>query len=115
MKYIQRKRKERLVHQWVKQAGLPPEEVTPELLGEKPTKELELGGDDIPGEQLPYYTAMTDIDREMDIRDIPRFEYVEQSVSERLSASLTHLLLLVVFNVVFFMAAYVAFLRSDVR
>ena len=65
MKYIQRKRKEKLVNQWVKQAGLPPEEVTPELLGEKPTKETELAGDDIPREQLPYYTAMTDIDRGM--------------------------------------------------
>ena len=65
MQYIQRKRKEKLVNQWVSQAGLPPEEVTPELLGEKPTKEAELAGDDIPSEQLPYYKAMTDIDRGM--------------------------------------------------
>ena len=65
MQYIKRKRKEKLVNQWVKQAGLPPEEVTPELLGEKPTKETELASDDIPREQLPYYTAMTDIDRGM--------------------------------------------------
>ena len=65
MKYIQRKRKERLVDQWVKQAGLPPEEVTPELLGEQSTEETGLAGDDIPREQLPHYTAMTDIDRGM--------------------------------------------------
>jgi len=65
LKYIQRKRKERLVDQWVKQAELPPEEVTPELLGEQFTKETGLAGDGIPREQLPYYTAMTDIDRGM--------------------------------------------------
>ncbi len=65
MKYIQRKRKERLVNQWVEQAELPPEEVTPDLLGEQPTKETGLAGDDIPREQLPYYTATTDIDRGM--------------------------------------------------
>ncbi len=65
MKYIQRKRKERLVGEWVKQAGLPPEEVTPELLGEQPTDETPLAGDDLAKEHLPYYTAMTDIDRGM--------------------------------------------------
>ena len=65
MKYIQKKRKERLVNQWVKQAGLPPEEITPELLGQQSTKESRLAGDDIPREQLPYYTAMTDLDRGM--------------------------------------------------
>ena len=65
MKYIQRKRKERLVDQWVKQAELPPEEVTPDLLGEEPTEETGLAGDDIPREQLPYYAAMADIDRGM--------------------------------------------------
>ena len=48
----------------MKQGGLPPEEITPELLGEQSTKESRLVGDDIPREQLPYYTAMTDIDRE---------------------------------------------------
>ena len=63
MRYIQRKRKERLASQWVKQAELPPEEVTPELLGEKSTEETGLGGDDIPREQLPYHAAMIDIDR----------------------------------------------------
>ena len=65
MKYIQRRSKERLVNQWVKQAGLPPEEVTPELLGEQFTKETGLAGGGIPREQLPYYAAMTDIDRGM--------------------------------------------------
>ena len=65
MKYIQRKSKERLVDQWVKQAGLPPEEVTPELLGEQSAEETKLAGDDVPREQLPYHAAMTDIDRGM--------------------------------------------------
>ncbi len=59
------KRKQSLVNQWVKQSALPPEEVTPEMLGEKPTKETGLASDDIPREQMPYYAAMTDIDRGM--------------------------------------------------
>ena len=65
LKYIQRKRKERLVDQWVKQAGLPPEEVTPELLGEQSAEETKLASDDVPRKRLPYYAAMTDIDRGM--------------------------------------------------
>jgi len=59
--------------------------------------------------------SLSDIDKKRDISDMPRFKYVEQSVSERLSASLNYFLLLAIFNVVFFMAAYVAFLRSGVR
>ena len=65
MKYIQRKQKEKLASQWVKQAGLPPEEVTPELLGEQSTKEPGLAGDEVPSGQLPYYEARTDIDSGM--------------------------------------------------
>ena len=79
MRYIQRKRKERLVDQWVKQAGLPPEEVTPELLGEQFTKETGMAGDDIPREQLPYYTAMTDIDRGM-VRFPIRYVFIGLSI-----------------------------------
>lgn len=60
-------------------------------------------------------TSPSDINKEMDISDMPRFKYVEQDVSERFSNSLNYYLLLVIFNVVFFMAAYVAFLRISMR
>ena len=60
-------------------------------------------------------SSFAEINKKMDISDMPRFKYVEQSVSERFSASLIYFLLLVIFNVVFLMAAYVAFLRSGVR
>jgi ABC-type transport system involved in multi-copper enzyme maturation permease subunit len=59
--------------------------------------------------------SIIDINKKTDVSDMPRFRYVELSVSERLSASLSYFLLLVMFNVVFFMAAYVTFLRSGVR
>lgn len=60
-------------------------------------------------------TSPSDINKEMDISDMPRFKYVEQDLSERLSNSLNYYLLLAIFNVVFFMAAYVAFLRISMR
>jgi ABC-type transport system involved in multi-copper enzyme maturation permease subunit len=59
--------------------------------------------------------TFADIGKKMDTSDMPRFKYVELGVSERLSDSLIYFLLLVIFNVVFFMASYVAFLRSGVR
>lgn len=59
--------------------------------------------------------SLVGINRKMELHDMPMFEYVEQSVSERLSVSLKYFLLLAIFNVVFFMAAYLAFLRSGVR
>lgn len=65
--------------------------------------------------KLTQMRSLSDVDKKMDISDIPKFSYTEQSVSERLSASLNYFLLLAIFNVVFFMAAYVAFLRSGVR
>ena len=59
--------------------------------------------------------SIVDINKKTDVSDMPRFRYTEQSVSERLSASLVYFLLLIIFNVVFFMAAYAAFLKSGVR
>ena len=59
--------------------------------------------------------SLVGVNRKMELHDMPMFEYVEQSVSERLLVSLKYFLLLAIFNVVFFMAAYLAFLRSGVR
>ena len=44
---------------------------------------------------------------------MPRFRYVEQNVSERLSASLRYFLLLAISNVIFFMLAYFVFLKME--
>ncbi len=65
MKYLQRKRRESLFNQWVKQSGLPPEEVSLGLHDKQSTKETELANDDIPQERLSKYTAMTDTDKGM--------------------------------------------------
>lgn len=59
--------------------------------------------------------TFADINKRMDVSDMPKFEYIGLSVSERLSDSLIYFLSLVIFNVVFFMASYVAFLRSGAR
>ena len=44
---------------------------------------------------------------------MPRFRYVEQNVSERLSASLRYFMLLAISNVIFFMLAYFVFLKME--
>jgi hypothetical protein len=62
LKYLQRKRKERLYTQWVERSGLPPKEVPSDLLGEQPADETELASGEIPREKLPEYTALADID-----------------------------------------------------
>ena len=95
MKFIQRKRKERLVDQWVRQAGLPPEEVTPELLGEQFTEETGMAGDDIPREQLPYYTAMIDIDRGM-VRLPVRYVFIGLSIIALLLVTVSVLITILV-------------------
>jgi len=59
--------------------------------------------------------TFADINKKMDVSDMPKFQYVEQSVPERLSDGLVYFLVLAIFNVAFFMAAYATFLRSDVR
>jgi hypothetical protein len=65
MKYLQRKRKERLYKQWVNQAGLPPGEIPPDLLDEQATGETDLATEGIPRDRLPQYQALIDIDRGM--------------------------------------------------
>jgi len=49
-----------------------------------------------------------------DISDMPFFQYRDASLSERLSGTLTDVALLSTFAVLFFMAAFLSFLRKDV-
>ena len=64
-KYLQRKSKDRLFKQWVKQADLPLEEVPPDLLHMQPAAgETDLA-DDSPIDRARQYQALIDIDRGM--------------------------------------------------
>lgn len=51
----------------------------------------------------------------LDLRDAPQFEFVHMPVSDRLTTVYPDLLLLILWNVIFFMAAYLSFLRYDVQ
>ena len=51
---------------------------------------------------------------EYNVSDIPVFAYVPEELSKRVSTRTTDLALLVLFAVLFFMAAFVSFLRADV-
>ncbi len=84
-------------------------------LSQKATRHFAEWGEYVLDKFMRNVRTLSDINKKMDISDMPRFKYTEQSVSDRLSASLSYYLLLVIFNVIFFMAAYVAFLRISVR
>lgn len=47
--------------------------------------------------------------------DIPKFREQKPSVPERINSALWDLLIIALFNVIFFMAAYLSFIRYDVR
>ncbi len=51
----------------------------------------------------------------IDVRELPEFTYEPPRASEAISASLPDLGLLLLFNIVFFAGAFVAFLKYDVR
>ncbi|MGD2246503.1 MAG: ABC transporter permease subunit [Candidatus Aminicenantes bacterium] len=51
----------------------------------------------------------------VDVSDMPRFRYVDEPLLERITAVLPSLAVLFVFNIIFFSAAFVAFVRYDVR
>ncbi|MCK5734456.1 MAG: ABC transporter permease subunit [Candidatus Latescibacteria bacterium] len=53
-------------------------------------------------------------DEDYDVSDLPIFNYVPEQLSKRVSMRMTDFLLLVAFAVLFFMAAFVSFLRADV-
>ncbi|MCH8246893.1 MAG: ABC transporter permease [Bacteroidetes bacterium] len=52
---------------------------------------------------------------EIDLRELPAFTYEPPDVSDAIGASLPDLGLLLLFNIVFFAGAFVAFLKYDVR
>jgi len=58
---------------------------------------------------------MFDSNSYIDISDRPRFSFSEESLLDRLDAVMDYWGILVLFNVLFFVAAYVSFLRYDVR
>jgi len=51
----------------------------------------------------------------LDLRDHPRFVFQEESLKGKLGAALPYWGILVLFNVVFFLGAFVGFVRYDVR
>ncbi|MFT7691545.1 MAG: hypothetical protein ACI8P2_000160, partial [Candidatus Latescibacterota bacterium] len=53
-------------------------------------------------------------DRDYSIDDMPVFDYKPEELGMRLEVRSTDVLLLVVFAVLFFMMAFVAFLRTDI-
>jgi len=52
---------------------------------------------------------------DFDTSDYPKFVYEHSGLAERVRPILSDFLVLVVWNLVFFMAAYLSFLRYDVR
>ncbi len=51
----------------------------------------------------------------IDVTQVPQFDYAPMSLGDTLPAALWNMGLLIFFNVLFFIAAFVAFLRYDVR
>lgn len=54
-------------------------------------------------------------DEDYSVKDLPTFDYSDDDLGVRLNARMVDVLLLVLFAVAFFMAAFVSFLRSDVN
>ena len=50
-----------------------------------------------------------------DVSDMPEFRYETRTASDIAGDNLIHILLLVLFNAIFLMAAFLSFLRYDVR
>ena len=51
----------------------------------------------------------------VDVSDMPRLQYREEALTERIKGILTPFTILIVLSIVLFAAAYVAFIRYDVR
>jgi hypothetical protein len=54
-------------------------------------------------------------DAEIDISDIPNFTFPDESIQSILKRNTVDIVLLFILNVLFIMAAYVQFLRSDLK
>ena len=85
MKYLRRKRKERLFEQWVERANLPPEEVPSELLGEQSAEEVDF---DISQRGIPGYTALIDVNGRM-VRLPVRYVFLGLSIMALLLVALS--------------------------
>lgn len=55
------------------------------------------------------------IESKLDLSDRPRFRYQEASIKDRINKTLPYIALLFLFNIIFFWAGYISFLRYDVR
>lgn len=65
LKYLQRKRKERLYTQWVDHGDLSPEEIPSDLRDEQSAENTNLASDNIRRDQSPEYMTSIDEDRRM--------------------------------------------------
>jgi len=54
-------------------------------------------------------------DSPVDVSDMPRFQYIDERLLDRIKGVLPFLTALVVFNILFFSAAFFSFIRYDVR
>lgn len=67
-----------------------------------------------PGTQ-EYMKRLKENDAKMNFSDKPTFAYHQQPLEERIRASLIDISFLLLFNALFFMGAYLSFLKYDVR
>lgn len=67
------------------------------------------------GGRMSFNSADMEQFNNLDLSDYPRFEFEYLPVAERLSQIYTDILLLVIWNILFFMAAYLSFLRYEVQ
>ena len=51
----------------------------------------------------------------VDVSDMPRFQYIDERLLDRFNGVLPFLTALIIFNILFFSAAYFSFIRYDVR
>ena len=63
--FLQTRRNNKLYNQWIKYAGLPPEEVPSDSPDEQSVKETGLANNNLPRERIPEYTATIGINRGM--------------------------------------------------
>ena len=95
LKYLQRKRKERLYTQWVEKSELAPEQIPPDVLGVQQAEETELAAEDIRREGVQGYTASVDVDRGM-VRIPIRYVFISLAVIAALLVALSVLITILI-------------------
>jgi hypothetical protein len=63
MDYLQRRQKTKLFKQWVKESGLPPEEMPADMAGDQSERGTEATSDESPGGLVSERTTRISIDR----------------------------------------------------